>query len=224
MGFDFIKNKMLNNVKLTGVIIENPKSTSKEHLEEISVRYFETKIAVQRRSGYVDEIILVLRDNPINRKAAQKGNIVYIEGYKNSKNIYDEGKNKLIIYVSVKKIEVKESDNINYQEDVNPNSVELEGFICKAPTFRQTPQGRYISDAMLAISRPYPSNKTDYIPIIGWGTVAERMADLSIGTKILVKGRIQSREYEKKKNEGDTIIIEKKIAYEVSVNEFSLIV
>ena len=47
---------MLNNVKLTGVIIENPKITSNEKVGEISVRYFETKIAVQRRSGYVDEI------------------------------------------------------------------------------------------------------------------------------------------------------------------------
>jgi single-stranded DNA-binding protein len=65
---------------------------------------------------------------------------------------------------------------------------------------------------MLAVNRMY--NKSDYIPCIAWGRNAGYASNLSVGTKISVTGRIQSREYRKRDSEGDVTV---KTAYEVSI-------
>lgn len=225
MVFNFSKSKrFLNNVKLTGIITETPIQVILEDFDGKKCNHIKTTIAVQRKSGYMDEIVVVAKESIDNALSIKKGNIVSIIGYKNSKNEYVNGKRKLLIYVSAKIIEIQDEEYLNIENNTNPNIIELEGFICKPPVFRQTPQGRFITDAMLAINRPYPSTKTDYIPLICWGGVAERMAEVTVGSKIRVKGRIQSREYEKKIVENEETIIEKKVAYEVSVNEFNLII
>jgi single-stranded DNA-binding protein len=57
-------------------------------------------------------------------------------------------------------------------------------------------------------------NKSDYIPCIAWGRNAGYASNLSVGTKISITGRIQSREYRKRDAEGNVTV---KIAYEVSI-------
>ena len=64
----------------------------------------------------------------------------------------------------------------------------------------------------MAVNRPY--GKSDYIPCIAWGRNAGYGGSLSVGMKIMITGRIQSREYKKKDESGCGIL---KIAYEVSV-------
>lgn len=75
------------------------------------------------------------------------------------------------------------------------NSIELCGYICKQPTFRQTPFGRQISDVLLAVNRTY--GKTDYIPVVVWGRNAKYASGLDVGDYVRIAGRIQSREYVK---------------------------
>ena len=53
----------------------------------------------------------------------------------------------------------------------DPNSIFLDGYICKSPIYRKTPLGREITDLLVAINRPY--NKSDYIPSIVWGRNAK---------------------------------------------------
>ena len=97
------------------------------------------------------------------------------------------------------------------------NDAKLEGFICKNPIYRKTPLGREIADILVAVNRTY--NRSDYIPCILWGRNAKYCENLEVGTKVNVEGRIQSRTYEKKLEDGE---IQKRVAYEVSVSKFAI--
>jgi len=122
-----------------------------------------------------------------------------------------EHKNRLILTVFVRDIKIKLDEEDAKQ---NPNEVILNGYICKPPIFRTTPFGREIADLLIAVNRSY--NKSDYIPCIAWGRNARFASKLTIGENIRVWGRMQSRAYQKKKDDGETV---EKTAYEVSISK-----
>ena len=97
----------------------------------------------------------------------------------------------------------------DYEED--KNDVELDGFICKEPKYRRTPLGRQITDLLIASNREH--FKSDYIPCIAWGRNAIRTSEFNVGTRVKVLGRLQSREYKKKIDDGT---YEVRTAYELS--------
>lgn len=86
------------------------------------------------------------------------------------------------------------------EEFETQNEVTLTGSICKAPTFRFTPFGREISDTMLAVNRGF--GKGDYIPLVVWGRNAKWTSRLRVGDTVTVRGRLQSRDYEKLQDDG----------------------
>jgi single-stranded DNA-binding protein len=98
----------------------------------------------------------------------------------------------------------------------NPNSIVLVGYICKTPVYRTTPFNREIADILIAVNRSY--NKSDYIPCIAWGRNARFVKNLTVGERIAVSGRIQSRDYQKKISETETRTM---TAYEVSVSKLA---
>ena len=98
------------------------------------------------------------------------------------------------------------------------NEVTLNGYICKKPIYRQTPFGREIADLLLAVNRAY--NKSDYIPCIAWGRNARFCENIEVGTEVKVVGRVQSRTYEKKYEDGTS---ETKVAYEVSISSLEVV-
>ena len=99
-----------------------------------------------------------------------------------------------------------------YDNGENDNKIEINGFICREPVYRVTPMGREITDLLVAVNRAY--NKSDYIPCIVWGRNARFAGRLAVGDNIKITGRIQSRKYQKKTQDG----IEEKTAYEISVS------
>ena len=109
-------------------------------------------------------------------------------------------------------LEENQEEEEEARRDVVSNEVILEGYISKKPIYRKTPFGREISDILLAVNRAY--NKSDYIPCIAWGRNARFCENVAVGTEVRIVGRVQSREYEKKHEDGT---VEKKVAYEVSV-------
>ena len=114
--------------------------------------------------------------------------------------------------------ENEDEENEMVRKDIITNEVVLVGYICKKPIYRQTPFGREISDLLLAVNRAY--NKSDYIPCIAWGRNARFCQNLEVGTEVKVVGRVQSRAYEKKHEDGT---IENRVAYEVSVGSLEVI-
>ena len=151
-----------------------------------------------------------------------QGKKLLVKGQFRSYNSYENEKNKLILTVFAKDIiEVNEEENTQNEmvkKDVITNEVVLIGYICKKPIYRQTPFGREISDILLAVNRAY--NKSDYIPCIAWGRNARFCQNIEVGTQVKIVGRVQSRTYEKKFEDGTS---ETRIAYEVSVGSLEII-
>lgn len=83
------------------------------------------------------------------------------------------------------------------------NQVTLMGNLTRDPELRQTPNGQNVTSFSLALNRSYKDasgewqEATDYIDIVCWGPLAERVAQyLSKGRRCLVQGRLQSRSWE----------------------------
>lgn len=170
--------------------------------------FYITTIKVPRLSGIYDYIKVMVSERLIEDCPCEMGDTIEIEGQFRSYNSFGEAGNKLILTVFAKDIKLHDEEDAK-----NPNSVYLNGFICKEPVYRTTPFGREITDMLLAVNRTY--NKSDYIPIIAWGRNARFGKNLKVGDNICIRGRIQSREYQKKISEEETVT---RTAYEVSVN------
>lgn len=111
-----------------------------------------------------------------------------------------------------------QEEEVVASKDLISNEVILTGYICKTPIYRQTPFGREIADILLAVNRAY--NKSDYIPCITWGRNARFCSKMEVGTEVKVIGRVQSRAYEKKHEDGT---VEQKVAYEVSISNLEVV-
>lgn len=77
--------------------------------------------------------------------------------------------------------------------------------------------GREICDIILAVGRRY--HRSDYIPVITWGLQAREVARKTVGDRLSVQGRLQSRSYTKIVD-GEP---EERVAYEVSAGDVTLL-
>ena len=177
---------------------------------------------IPRLSDTADIIPVTVSERLITDEKLKIGNKVLIKGQFRSYNSYENEKNKLILTVFAKDIffEDEIESEILSEENKEPtsNEVVLSGYICKKPIYRQTPFGREISDLLLAVNRAY--NKSDYIPCIAWGRNARFCQNIEVGTEVKVIGRVQSRTYEKKFEDGT---VETRTAYEVSIGSLEVI-
>ncbi len=83
------------------------------------------------------------------------------------------------------------------------NQVTLMGNLTRDPELRTTPNGATVCSFSLALNRSYKNSEgnwteaTDYIDIVAWGPLGERVAQyLTKGRPALVSGRLQSRSWE----------------------------
>lgn len=172
--------------------------------------FYLLNVSVGRLSESCDVIPVMVSERLIDVKESLRGRYVRVLGQFRSYNRHEESKNRLVLSVFAREIEVCDE----LEEDVKPNYIFLDGYICKPPIYRKTPLGREIADVLLAVNRPY--GKSDYIPCICWGRNARFADSFEIGGHIQIWGRVQSREYQKKLSETE---FEKRIAYEVSVSK-----
>ncbi len=179
-------------------------------------------LEVPRLSDTSDIIPVTISERLIQDEKIAIGSKVLIRGQFRSYNSYENEKNKLILTVFAKDIfyeeEIEEQLQAEENKEMTSNEVVLTGYICKKPIYRQTPFGREIADLLLAVNRAY--NKSDYIPAIAWGRTARFCQNLEVGTEVKVTGRVQSRTYEKKFEDGTSIT---KVAYEVSIGSLEVI-
>lgn len=203
-----------NNVILVGKV-SNEKTLSHEIYGE---KFYTFNVSVPRLSGSADQIPVTISERLFKDEDLQIGKSLKVTGQFRSYNSYEENKNKLILTVFAKDVEFLGDEEIVASKDLISNQIILEGYICKAPIYRQTPFGREITDILLAVNRAY--NKSDYIPCICWGRNARFCSKLDVGSEVKIVGRIQSRMYEKKHEDGS---VEQKIAYEVSISNLEVI-
>ena len=174
-------------------------------------------LEVPRLSGTADCIPITISERLIQNFDLSIGKEVEIEGQFRSYNTYENQRSRLVLTVFAKEIKEKVEPEEPEREKIS-NEVVLVGYICKKPIYRKTPFGREISDILLAVNRAY--NKSDYIPCIAWGRNARFCENMEIGTGVKIVGRVQSRMYEKKHEDGT---VEQRVAYEVSVGSLELV-
>ena len=210
------KNYLENNkLSLIGKITEEKKFSHEIYGE----KFYSFGISVSRLSGNADLIPITISERLFKEDELVIGKNIKVEGQFRSYNSYEQEKNRLILTVFAKDIEIidEDIDNVEIDKEMKTNEVTLVGYICKKPIYRQTPFGREIADVLLAVNRAY--NKSDYIPCITWGRNARFCSGMEVGTEVKISGRIQSRKYEKQHEDGTT---ETRIAYEVSVANLEL--
>ena len=200
MNYEQMSN---NKLRLTGTVTERPVYSHEVCGEE----FYETKLSVPRLSGQEDVIPVTLSDRLLARTEVKPGAKISISGQFRSYNKLEGEHSRLLLTAFAREI-------LPADDEVNPNTIEIHGYICKPPVYRTTPFKREICDVLLAVNRAY--NKSDYIPCIMWGRNARFIKDMPIGERLWVTGRVQSRIYTKCLSEDKS---EERVAYEVSVSK-----
>lgn len=194
-----------NACELSGCVLSEPEFSHSIYGKTFLVFDLE----VQRESGNTDILRCMILEE--NAACIYDGETVNIRGQIRTYNRPCEQGSRLEVVVFIH--EIVFDDTPAYM-----NECFLDGYVCKKPNFRITPLGREICDMLIAVNRPY--NKSDYIPVIFWGRNAKKACALCVGDNIELKGRLQSRTYEKRQANGS---IEVRLTHELSCSEFRII-
>ena len=189
-----------NRIELLGRVVDRPVLSHQNH----GTDYYIMPLAVPRLSGTEDVLNLVLSRWQLERWALPPGQWVRTEGEVRSYNNKSGVGSRLVITVLVRDLAVT-------QEGEGVNRLVLSGALCKRPVVRRTPLGRSICDLLLAVNRAY--GRADYLPCIAWGSLAACCGRMSVGDRLRLEGRLQSRQY-RKVVDGEEVT---RGAYEVSV-------
>lgn len=202
---------MKNEVKSTNYVflqgqIGSPIEYSHDLYDE---RFYEFTLKVPRLSEQLDELPITVSQSLV--EGLREGDKIALTGQFRSFNSPDGERSRLILSVFAREI-------LPVKDDVNPNTAQLTGYICKPPVYRTTPFNREICDVLLAVNRAY--SKSDYIPCIAWGKNARLIKDADVGQKLEVTGRIQSRGYTKRLPDGSSQL---RTAYEFSIGNVEFV-
>ncbi len=188
----------VNEILLRGTVAGEPVFSHESHGE----RFYLFPLAVPRLSGNEDVLNIQLSHRLLETFQPHTGQPVEVTGSLRTFNNRSGIGSRLVITVL--------AAGIGSTQEEPTNSLTLRGTICRSSPVRRTPLGREICDFTLAVNRRY--GRGDYLPCIAWGTVAQRCARMTVGSRIDLNGRLQSREYVKQYPDHS----ETRVAYEVS--------
>ena len=188
-----------NYVELWGVAEAEPRFSHENHGQ----RFYKFPLRVDRLSGQADHPIIVVSEGQVEHGIIAGGQPIRVIGQLRSFNNKSGQGSRLIIMVLTQELEKGDGSFFN--------RILLSGVICKQPYLRRTPLGRSICDIILAVNRHY--GRADYLPCIAWGQVATAVAGMTVGDRLMLEGRVQSRNYTKLLDSGPV----ERVAYEVSV-------
>lgn len=187
-----------NQITLRGRIEAVPKFSHISHQES----FYLFPLAVERLSGNQDVLNIQLPGRLLDDRRFSRGDEVEVTGSLRTFNNRSGVGARLVITVLADAIAPTDQGHIN--------QLTLRGTICRRGEVRRTPLGREICDFTLAVNRRY--GRSDYLPCIAWGSVAQRCAMLGVGSRLELTGRLQSRGYTKQYPDH----CEDRVAYECS--------
>ena len=195
-----------NDVTIAGVVISNPNYS---HISR-GTTYYTMSIAVKRNSGTDDIIPVCFTETVLDPNCDYEGRFFKIYGEYHSREKFYGGKSHLSLSVY--------ADEVQEIKPVYLNNTEIEGVVCKPAYLKVKPSGTRVSEVMISVRRSFGGSS--YIPCILWNAAADRSVEFNPGDRMLFNGRIQSRNYEKKFDDGTS---ETRTAYELSVFHFDKI-
>ena len=187
-----------NRITLRGSLQALPILSHENH----GKKFYRFTLEVPRLSGAIDLLPVVAEEGLLNAMDLSGGDMLTVTGQVRSHNIRTESARHLLIFVFAQSIVCEDGEPIN--------DCVLKGPLCREPTYRRTPLGREICDAMLAVPRAF--RRSDYLPCILWGRTAVEVSNCHVRDVITISGRLQSRIYTKVTDNGP----EERTAYEIS--------
>lgn len=187
----------MNTIRLRGTCISNTEFELKKNGELL----FGFWLKVNRTSG-TEDIIRVITQQEINYKDQR----VEIIGELRTYSVYENGVNRLRLYVFVKEISIVET-----YFDKDTNTLKVGGVIIKKSKLRVTPLKRALINFTVRVDS---GDKVNLIPCIAWEKMIPKISTYDIGSHISLWGRLQSRAYVKDHENGE---IESLMTHEVSV-------
>lgn len=187
-----------NSITIRGSLQALPQFSHENH----GRRFYRFILEVPRLSGAIDLLPVVAEERLVREIDPCGGEMLTVTGQVRSHNLRSDGSRRLLIFVFAADILAEDGEPVN--------DVVLEGPLCREPTFRRTPLGREICDAMLAVPRAF--RRADYLPCILWGRTAQEIAACHTRDRIRICGRLQSRIYTKLTEDGPV----ERTAYEIS--------
>lgn len=186
----------MNRVELSGEIVTN---VSFSHSHD-GIDFYIFSISSMRPNGLVDTIPC-FAPKELARKLTM-GNKVHIVGEIMTRNKTWNGKRRLFVALFAKEIR-------KYECDIN--RIVMHGFTCQEISLRKTLKGKNVCNFIFACNRN--DKKGDYIPCVSWGDNAKKISRAAIGKEMELYGKIRSRKYTKKIENGE----ETRTVYEVFV-------
>lgn len=187
-----------NTITLRGTLQNIPQFSHENH----GKRFYRFFLEVPRLSGAVDILPVIVEEQILFQLDPNAGEMLTVLGQVRSHNQRSDGVRHLLIFVFATSLTVEDGEPLN--------CVILEGPLCREPTYRLTPLGREICDAMLAVPRAF--HRADYLPCILWGRIAHEVSQCHTRDVICIQGRLQSRVYTKLTDDG----LQERTAYEIS--------
>lgn len=177
-----------NAITIRGCLQDFPCISHENH----GRKFYQFHVDVSRLSGTVDTIPVIAEERVLGALDPCGGDMLLISGQIRSHNERINGIRHLKVFLFAASIAADEGEPIN--------DVHLTGILCREPTYRCTPLGRQICDAMLAVPRSY--HRADYLPCIFWGRIAQDISRCHTKDQVEVYGRLQSRSYNKQYPDG----------------------
>lgn len=190
----------MTSIIVEGTVVMEPEFSHESHGE----KFYKTCVGCFRTSGASDFIPVIVAETFVKDFEVLKD--VRFYGEVRSRN--EEGHLNLYVFPMGVALELTGQ---------HQNQVNIDGFICKKPVYRETPLSREITDVLLASNREKVF-RSDYIPCICWGRNAVRVGLYEVGTRLVCTGRFQSRTYQKK-IDGSVVDM---TAYEISLSDARL--
>ena len=189
---------IINSITIRGSLISLPEFSHENHGRQ----FYRFVLEVPRLSGAVDLLPVVAEKSVLDQIDPSAGAYLTVSGQIRSHNQRTDGIRHLLIFVFAASVVAEDGEPIN--------DVQIEGLLCRDPTYRRTPLGREICDVMLAVPRAF--RRADYLPCILWGRTAQEVSVCKTRDRVRICGRLQSRVYTKLTETG----AEERTAYEVS--------
>lgn len=190
-----------NAVALIGIMVQELEKVTSIYGQQY--KGYSTVIKTARKSGQEDEAVVFCPED-VQQITAGTPVICYgkLQTFKNYKS------GKVLVYVLA---EMFIAAGERYEAE---NEVRLKGALGKGITYRQTPNGKHITDIKIITPNAIREGGSCYVPAICWNRAADEVKDWAEGTQVEVEGRLQSRTYQKKTEDGETVAL---TCYEVSI-------
>lgn len=202
----------MNNIRLKGVLRDIQDSHSINDIE-----FSRAHLIVNREDGKED--VLNIRFKKFSNPYVEDQEVSFSGNLRSYSARLDSGKNKVELYVFT----YFDQPDLDETDHEHINFLELDGRICKIDKLRVTKTKKKNIHFILAnnlIVSDGAKKLNSYLPCIAWGDLAEELSKLSVNSKIMLKGKLHSREYKKVLPDGS---FEFRVAHEVEIDSFQQI-